>query len=144
VLPDFPALGHFPDAVDRGRLPLDAHLRWVTCALYLMALTARRCAGALRRSARAPASCPSPAQPSPVWEPRVVTVLEGIARTHGSAPAKRSRCLRDPLLEVIDSIDPMTPTGYRTGALLIGFALGLRRSELIAASEHLWPHTTTA
>lgn len=86
-----------------------------------------------------------PTSPSPVTDPRVLIVLEGIARTHGTAPTKKVALLRDPLLEPIDRIDPSTPAGLRDRALLLlGFALGLRRSELVAVSvEHL-PPTTTA
>lgn len=115
-----------------------------TCALYLTALaqrglkvsTIRRRAAAITRAHR------QAAQPSPVWDPRVLTVLEGIARTHGSAPTKKVALLRDPLLELIDRIDPTTADGLRDRALLLlGFALGLRRSELVAVSvEHLSPH----
>lgn len=98
--------------------------------------TIRRRAAAITRAHR------QAAQPSPVWDPRVLTVLEGIARTHGAPPVKKLALLRDPLLEVIDRIEPSTPDGLRDRALLLlGFALGLRRSELVAVSvEHLSPH----
>jgi integrase len=58
--------------------------------------------------------------------------MEGIARVHGSAPHKKTALLRDPLLELIDRIDPTTTVGLRDRALLLlGFAVGLRRSELV-------------
>jgi hypothetical protein len=68
-------------------------------------------------------------------------VLEGIARVHGSAPNKKTALLRDPLLELIDRIDTSTPAGLRDRALLLlGFAVGLRRSELVALTvEDLSP-----
>lgn len=70
---------------------------------------------------------------SPTADPSVMTVLEGIARVHGTAPNKKTALLRDPLLEVIDRIDTSTNAGLRDRALLlVGFALGLRRSELVA------------
>ncbi len=70
---------------------------------------------------------------SPTADPTVMTVLEGIARVHGAAPHKKTALLRDPLLEIIDRIDVTTPAGLRDrAALLVGFALGLRRSELVA------------
>ena len=74
-------------------------------------------------------------------DPRVLTVLEGIARVHGSAPNKKTALLRDPLLELIDRIDASTPAGLRDRALLLlGFAVGLRRSELVALTvEDLSP-----
>jgi len=62
-----------------------------------------------------------------------LTVIEGIARVHGSAPNKKTALLRDPLLEMIDRIDTSATAGLRDRALLLlGFAVGLRRSELVA------------
>jgi integrase len=71
----------------------------------------------------------------------VLTVLEGIARVHGSAPHKKTALLRDPLLELIDRIDTSTTVGLRDRALLLlGFVVGFRRSELVALSvEDLSP-----
>jgi hypothetical protein len=54
----------------------------------------------------------------------VLTVMEGIARVHGSAPSKKTVLLRDPLLELIDRIDTATTAGLRDRALLL---LGVRR-----------------
>jgi integrase len=52
---------------------------------------------------------------------------------HGAAPNKKTALLRDPLLELVDRIDPSTTAGARDRALLLlGFAVGLRRSELAA------------
>jgi len=115
-----------------------------TCALYLTGLaqrgltvsTIRRRAAAITRAHR------QAGHPSPVWDPRVLTVMEGIARTHGAPPAKKVALLRDPLLELVDRIDTTTSAGLRDRALLlVGFALGLRRSELVAIRvEDLSPH----
>jgi site-specific recombinase XerD len=70
---------------------------------------------------------------SPTADPSVMTVLEGIARVHGTAPNKKTALLRDPLLEMVDRIDTSGNAGLRDRALLlVGFALGLRRSELVA------------
>jgi site-specific recombinase XerD len=69
----------------------------------------------------------------PTSDPAFVTVLEGISRVHGSAPHKKTALLRDPLVEMIGRIDTGTTVGLRDRALLlVGFALGLRRSELVA------------
>ena len=67
--------------------------------------------------------------------------MEGIARVHGTAPNKKTPLLRDPLLELIDRIDPTATAGLRDLALLLlGFAVGLRRSELTALTvEDLSP-----
>jgi site-specific recombinase XerD len=70
---------------------------------------------------------------SPTSDPAAQTVLEGIARVHGAAPRKKTALLRDPILEMVDRIDTSTNAGLRDRALLlVGFALGLRRSELVA------------
>lgn len=104
-------------------------------ALYLTSLarrglkvsTVRRRAAAITRAHR------QAGLTSPVWDPRVTTVLEGIARSVGTAPAKKVALVRDRLTATIDLIDPTTTAGLRDRALLlVGFALGLRRSELVA------------
>ena len=89
--------------------------------------TIRRRAAAIARAHRRAGHLPATS------DPRVLTVMEGIARVHGSAPHKKTALLRDPLLELIDRIDPTTTVGLRDRAvLLLGFAVGLRRSELVA------------
>ena len=112
-------------------------------ALYVTSLarrglavsTIRRRAAAIARAHRQAGHLPATS------DPRVLTVLEGIARVHGSAPNKKTALLRDPLLELIDRIDTSTPAGLRDRALLLlGFAVGLRRSELVALTvEDLSP-----
>jgi site-specific recombinase XerD len=89
--------------------------------------TIRRRAAAIARAHRQNGHLPATS------DPRVLTVMEGIARVHGSAPNKKTALLRDPLLELINRIDTSTPAGLRDRALLLlGFAVGLRRSELVA------------
>jgi site-specific recombinase XerD len=112
-------------------------------ALYLTSLarrglavsTIRRRAAAIARAHRQAGHLPATS------DPRVLTVMEGIARVHGAAPSKKTALLRDPLLEVIDRIDTATNAGLRDRALLLlGFAVGLRRSELVAVTvEDLSP-----
>jgi site-specific recombinase XerD len=112
-------------------------------ALYLTSLarrglavsTIRRRAAAIARAHRQAGHLPATS------DPRVLSVLEGIARVHGSAPNKKTALLRDPLLELIDRIDPNSTAGLRDRALLLlGFAVGLRRSELVALTvEDLSP-----
>jgi integrase len=75
----------------------------------------------------------------------VLTVTEGIARVHGAAPNKKAALLRDPLLELIDRIDIATTVGLRDRALLLlVFAVGLRRSELVALTVEDLPPPRTA
>jgi integrase len=70
-----------------------------------------------------------------------MTLLEGLSRTIGRAPGKKVALLRDQLTTVIDGIELDTTAGLRDRALLlVGFALGLRRSELVALNaEDLSP-----
>lgn len=103
--------------------------------LYLVSLAKRGLAvSTVRRRAAAIARAHRLAgQVSATSDPTVVGVLEGIARVHGTAPVKKTALLRDPLLDVVDRIDAGTAAGRRDRAiLLVGFALGLRRSELVA------------
>ena len=89
--------------------------------------TVRRRAAAIARAHRLAGLLP------PTQDPRVLTVLEGISRVHGTAPNKKVALLRDPILELVDRIDISTSAGLRDRALLLlGFAVGLRRSELVA------------
>jgi site-specific recombinase XerD len=106
-----------------------------TAALFLTAMarrglklsTIRRRAAAISRAHR------QAGHTSPIWDPRVITVLEGIARTLRAAPRRKVALIRDPLLDTIDGIDTSTTAGLRDRALLlVGFALGLRRAELVA------------
>ncbi|CAB4896860.1 site-specific integrase [Patulibacter sp. NPDC049589] len=111
-------------------LPADS----MTVALYLTAMakngrkvtTIRRHTAAIARAHR------DNGHPNPMWDPTAALVLEGIARTHRSAPKKKVALLRDPMVQLIDRIETDTPAGLRDRALLLlGFALGLRRSELV-------------
>jgi site-specific recombinase XerD len=112
-------------------------------ALYLTSLakrgltvsTVRRRAAAIARAHRQADHVAATSDPS------VLTVLEGIARVHGAAPNKKTALLREPLMELVDRIDVATTDGLRDRALLLlGFAIGLRRSELVALTvEDLSP-----
>jgi site-specific recombinase XerD len=104
-------------------------------ALYLTSLaerglklsTVRRRAAAITRAHRVAGAA------SPIWDARVMTLLEGLSRTIGRAPGKKVALLRDQLTTVVDRIELDTAAGLRDRALLlVGFALGLRRSELVA------------
>jgi integrase len=58
------------------------------------------------------------------------SVWRGLRRVHGEAPRQKEPLLTEDLLRVISAL-PVTPAGDRDRALLlIGFAGGLRRSEL--------------
>src|SRR5450755_4931228 len=104
--------------------------------LYVTSLAKRGLAvSTIRRRAAAIARAHRQAEHPPATsDPRVLTV-------HGSAPHKKTALLRDPLLELVDRIDPSATVGLRDRALLLlGFAVGLRRSELVAlAVEDLSP-----
>jgi hypothetical protein len=86
--------------------------------LYLTSMAKRglavsticRRAGAIARAHR------QNGHPPATSDPRVLTVMEGIARVHGSAPNKKTALLRDPLLELIGRIDTSTTVGLATEA----------------------------
>lgn len=71
-------------------------------------------------------------QPPPRSE-RLAMVWAGIRRTNGTASHGKSPLLIGDLRRVVDRIDLTKPIGVRDRALLlVGFAMGARRSELVA------------
>ena len=62
----------------------------------------------------------------------VATVLAGVRRTHGRPPEQKEAVLPEDLLKMIATLDLGDLRGLRDRAiLLIGFAGGLRRSEIV-------------
>ncbi len=62
----------------------------------------------------------------------VSTVLAGIRRTHGRPPVKKDAVLPEDVIAMLETLDRGTLRGLRDRAmLLIGFAGGLRRSEIV-------------
>lgn len=69
--------------------------------------------------------------PNPVRSPLIRATMRGIRREHGSAQRQAKPLLRDDLLAVLDAMgDGVKDVRDRT-LLLIGFAGGFRRSELV-------------
>ena len=67
----------------------------------------------------------------------VATVLAGVRRTQGRPPEQKEAVLPDDLLEMIATLDLGDLRGLRDRAiLLIGFAGGLRRSEIVGLACH--------
>jgi len=63
----------------------------------------------------------------------IATVLAGIRNTHGRAPAQKEAVLPEDIIAMLETLDRGTLRGLRDRAmLLIGFAGGLRRSEIVA------------
>jgi integrase len=62
----------------------------------------------------------------------VATVLAGVRRTHGRPPEQKEALLPEHLLAMVDLLPPTSLRNMRDRAiLLIGFAGGLRRSEIV-------------
>jgi integrase len=62
----------------------------------------------------------------------IATVLDGIRNTHGRPPVQKEAVLPDDLIAMLETLDRGTLRGLRDRAiLLIGFAGGLRRSEVV-------------
>jgi len=71
-------------------------------------------------------------QPMDRKDRHVATVLAGIRRTHGRPPVQKEAILPEDLLAMIATLDLGDLRGLRDRAiLLIGFAGGLRRSEIV-------------
>src|SRR5208283_4313606 len=61
----------------------------------------------------------------------VATVLAGVRRTHGQPPVQKEALLPDHVLAMLDLLPPSSLRNLRDRAiLLLGFAGGLRRSEI--------------
>ncbi|MDR0810506.1 MAG: tyrosine-type recombinase/integrase [Gemmobacter sp.] len=64
--------------------------------------------------------------------PHVATVLAGIRNSHAAPPRQKEAILPEDLLAMLETCDRSTLRGLRDRAmLLIGFAGGLRRSEIV-------------
>lgn len=62
----------------------------------------------------------------------IATVLEGIRNTHGRPPVQKEAVLPEDLIAMLETLDRGTLRGLRDRAiLLVGFAGGLRRSEVV-------------
>jgi len=62
----------------------------------------------------------------------IATVLEGIRNTHGRPPVQKEAVLPEDLIAMLETLDRGTLRGLRDRAmLLMGFAGGLRRSEIV-------------
>lgn len=62
----------------------------------------------------------------------IVTVLAGIRNTHASPPRQKEAVLPENLIAMLETLDRGTLRGLRDRAiLLLGFAGGLRRSEIV-------------
>lgn len=62
----------------------------------------------------------------------IATVLEGIRNTHGRPPVQKEAVLPEDVIAMLETLDRGTLRGLRDRAmLLLGFAGGLRRSEVV-------------
>ena len=62
----------------------------------------------------------------------VATVLAGVRRTHGQPPVQKEALLPEHVLAMLDLLPPSSLRNLRDRAiLLLGFAGGLRRSEIV-------------
>ncbi|WP_136620910.1 MULTISPECIES: site-specific integrase [Mesorhizobium] len=71
-------------------------------------------------------------QPLDRKDRHIATVLAGIRNSHASPPRQKEAVLRDDLIAMLETLDRGTLRGLRDRAmLLLGFAGGLRRSEIV-------------
>lgn len=71
-------------------------------------------------------------QPLDRKDRHIATVLAGIRNKHASPPRQKEAILRDDLVAMLEALDHGTLRGLRDRAmLLLGFAGGLRRSEIV-------------
>ena len=107
-----------------------------TVALYLTALaqTGAKVSTIQRRvSAISQAHQLAGHTPPPTADPVVRSTMAGIRRSLGTAPEQKAPLLTGELRRLLATCDPATRAGLRDRALLLlGFAGGFRRSELVA------------
>ena len=72
-------------------------------------------------------------QPMDRQDPHIATVFAGVRRTHGQPPIQKEAALPEHLIEMLATLPLGSLRGLRDRAvLLVGFAGGLRRSEIVA------------
>ncbi|TJV46253.1 MAG: integrase [Mesorhizobium sp.] len=72
-------------------------------------------------------------QPLDRKDRHIATVMAGIRNTHASPPRQKEAVLPEDLIAMLETLDRGTLRGLRDRAmLLLGFAGGLRRSEIVA------------
>jgi integrase len=76
-------------------------------------------------------------QPFDRQDRHIAAVLAGIRRTHGKPPVQKEAVLPEHLIAMLGALDLGSLRGLRDRAmLLIGFAGGLRRSEIVGLAGH--------
>ena len=77
--------------------------------------------------------CAQKGRPLDRKDPHIATVLAGIRNTHGRPPTQKEAVLPGDLVSMLSTLDLGSLRGLRDRAmLLVGFAGGLRRSEIVA------------
>jgi integrase len=72
-------------------------------------------------------------QPLDRRDRQIATVLAGIRNTHGRPPLQKEAVLPEDVIAMLETLDRAGLRGLRDrGMLLLGFAGGLRRSEIVA------------
>jgi integrase len=107
-----------------------------TVGLYLAALASgarpRRVATIERRLSALAWNFAQRALPFDRADRHIATVLAGVRRAHGRPPAQKEALLPEHLIAMLDALPPSDLRNLRDRAiLLIGFAGGLRRSEIV-------------
>lgn len=104
-----------------------------TVALYLAELAGNRKVSTVRRRVVAIAQQHAlRGVPSPTSDSIVREILKGIARTHGTAPKKKTALTADLLKDVLHRLDDGLRGRRDRALLLLTFAGGFRRSEVAA------------
>jgi integrase len=69
-------------------------------------------------------------------DPAIATVMAGIRNTHAAPPRQKEAILPEDLIAMLETLESGTLRGLRGRAmLLIGFAGGLRRSEIVGCDQ---------
>ena len=123
---------HFDDwCDDRGLCPMPAAP--TTVALYLASCAGTLCTGTLRRRLAAIAVVHDQNGHTFVSrDPLLQTLMAGIKRTHGSATHPKAALSTAQVRAMVAGLGAALPDLRDRALILVGFAGGLRRSELVA------------
>lgn len=125
---DFEDFVYWCHRVNRKSLPATPE----TVALYLTQMSQHLRTSSLRRRVTAICRAHELSKfPSPTTDSRVKTVLRGIIRTKGEAVSHASPTLMRHITDIIASMPDSLKGKRDTALLLLGFAGGFRRSELV-------------
>jgi site-specific recombinase XerD len=109
-----------------------------TLSLYVTSLASEqyRCSTIQRRLAAISQAHQVAGQPTPTHDPKVRTIMQGIRRALGTAQTGKTPVMIEDLRSMLEALEPNLLEQRDRALLLVGFAGGFRRSELVSLDVH--------